>query len=201
MIWSFFLSGLVLGLGVCSLHCSLFLAPVTARVCSGWRGGLATALLFGLGKSTAMAVYGGLAVMMGLLVYDLFSHRWISFVAGMAVAAVGVWFLLYSGSCGRMSRRGSPFLLGLVDGAVPCGATTGFLLYLAAHGGGIPFGVASGLVFGIGTMTGPVLVVCGITPRLWRRLAGKRKAQLALRVAGSAVFFFWALLLLTGGTW
>lgn len=183
------------------MHCSLVLAPVTARICTGWRGGLGTALLFGLGKATVLAVYGGLAVLMGLLVYDLFNHRWITLVAGMAVAATGVWFLLYSGSCGGMARRGSPLLLGLVDGAVPCGATTGFLLYLAAHGGGIPFGVASGLVFGVGTMTGPVLLVCGITPRLWRRLAGRRKAQLGLRVAGSAVFFFWALLLLAGGGW
>lgn len=201
MIWSFFLSGLVLGMGVCSLHCSLFLVPVTARICSDWRGGLWTALSFGLGKVAVLAVYGALAVLMGLLVYDLFSHSWISFIAGMAVAAVGVWFLLHGGSCGRIARRGSPFILGMVDGAVPCGATTGFLLYLAAHGGGVSFGIASGLVFGIGTMTGPALLLCGITPRLWRRLAGKRKAQLALRAAGSAVFFFWALLLLIGGRW
>ncbi len=199
MSWSSYLSGLVLGMGVCSLHCSLLLLPVAARLNSTWRGGVRTALLFSLGKVLVLAVYGGAAVVLGLLIYDLLHHAWISLLAGMAVAGMGVWFLLYSGSCGCVARRGSPFVIGLVDGAVPCAATSGFLLYLATQGGSVAEGVLNGLLFGLGTATGPVLLMCGLAPYLWRGMAGRRGAQLVLRTAGSAVFFLWALLILTGG--
>lgn len=199
MLWSTYLSGLVLGLGVCSLHCTLVLLPVTARLNTTWRGGVATAALFSLGKITVLTVYGGAAGVLGLLLYDLLNNAWISFFTGMAVAATGVWFLLYSGTCGCIARRGSPVLLGLADGAVPCAATTGFLLYLASQGGSIGHGLMNGLVFGLGTATGPLLLVCGVAPRIWRRFAGNRRALLVLRIVGSSVFFLWAGLILTTG--
>ncbi|AFG36985.1 hypothetical protein Spiaf_0896 [Spirochaeta africana DSM 8902] len=199
MIWSSFLSGLVLGLGVCSLHCSLILLPMMARLNSDWRGGVQTALLFGIGKVIALSVYGGLAALLGLLVYDLLHHAWISLIAGMVVAAVGVWFLFKSGSCSCSARRGSPLLLGLVDGVVPCAATTGFILFISTQGYSLVSGLLSGMAFGVGTSTGPVLLVSGLAPRVWKRLAGRRHAQLVLRGVGAAVFFAWALLILVGG--
>ena len=199
MIWSSYLSGLVLGVGVCSLHCSLLLLPMTARLNTTWQGGIRTALLFSAGKSLVLSLYGGLAVALGLLVYDLLNHIWISFAAGLAVAAMGVWFLLYSGSCGCLARRGSPFLFGVVDGAVPCAATSGFLLFVATQGGGVAYGMLNGLLFGLGTASGPLLLLCGLVPRVWRRLSGRRTAHLALRAVGATVFFLWAWLILTGG--
>ena len=199
MIWSSYLSGLALGVGVCSLHCSLLLLPMTARLNTTWQGGVRTAVLFSAGKSLVLAAYGALAAALGLLVYDLLNNIWISFAAGLAVAGMGIWFLLYSGSCGCLARRGSPFLFGLVDGAVPCAATSGFLLYLATQGGGVAFGALNGLLFGLGTASGPLLLVCGIVPRFWRRVAQKRSALLALRVVGAAVFLVWAFVIMTGG--
>ena len=199
MIWSSYLAGLALGIGVCSLHCSLLLLPMTARLSTTWQGGVRTAVLFSTGKSLVLAVYGGLAVALGLLVYDLLNHIWISFAAGLAVAGTGVWFLLYGGSSGCVARRGAPFLFGVVDGAVPCAATTGFLLYLATQGGGVALGVIHGLIFGLGTASGPLLLVCGLVPRFWRRMAEKRTAQFILRAVGATVFFVWAWIILTGG--
>ncbi|POQ98145.1 hypothetical protein AU468_14405 [Alkalispirochaeta sphaeroplastigenens] len=198
MLWSSYLSGLILGLGICSLHCSLVLAPLVAHLHSTWRGGVRTALLFSLGKTIALTVYGGLAVLMGFLVYDIFHHRWITFAAGMVVALLGIWFLLYSGRCGCLMRGGSPLVLGLVDGAVPCAATSGFLLFLATRGGSPLLGMAGGFLFGLGTATGPALLICGLAPSLWRRLAGNSRARLILRVAGSSILFLWAILLLAG---
>ena len=199
MLWSSYLSGLVLGLGVCTLHCALLLLPMTARLNTTWRGGVRTAVLFGAGKSLALSTYGGLAVILGFLVYDLINNVWVSFAAGIAVAGIGVWFLLHSGSCGGLARKGSPFVLGLIDGAVPCPATTGFLLFLATQGLGFGSGMLHGLIFGLGTAIGPLLILCGLMPRFWRRLSGARSAQLALRAVGSAVLFLWAFIILTRG--
>jgi hypothetical protein len=165
---------------------------------STWRDGLRTGLWFSLGKILVLATYGGLAAGLGLLVYDLLNHPWISLAAGMAVAAMGVWFTLYGRSCGCLARRGSPFLLGVVDGAVPCAATAGFLMYLATQSLGPISGLANGLLFGLGTSTGPLLLVCGLAPRLWRSLSSWRGARLALRMLGGMVFLVWAWLILAG---
>lgn len=199
MIWSSYLSGLVLGVGVCSLHCSLLLLPMAARLNATWQGGVRTAVMFGTGKSLVLCLYGGLAAVLGFLVHDFIGHAWISFAAGLMAAAMGIWFLLQGGSCGCLARRGSPFLFGVVDGAVPCAATSGFLLFLATQGGGMAHGMLNGLVFGLGTVSGPLIPLCGLVPGLWRRLSQNRAAHLALRAVGAAVFFFWAWRILTGG--
>lgn len=89
-------------------------------------------------------------------------------------------------------------MLGLVDGAVPCAATSGFLLYLATRGGSPLLGMAGGFFFGLGTATGPALLVCGIAPSLWRRLTGKPQTRIILRVAGASVLFLWSFFLLAG---
>lgn len=198
MYWSSYISGLVLGLGVCSLHCSLVLLPMTVRLGTTWQTGLRTAVLFSAGKTLVLSVYGGLAMVLGLLLYDLLHNMWISFIAGLVVAAMGIWFLLSSGSCGCLVRRGSPFLVGLVDGAVPCAATSGFLLFLATQEGTLISGLLSGLFFGLGTASGPILLVCGVAPRIWKRFSQKPSAPWILRIAGSSIFFLWALLILTG---
>ena len=197
---SYFLSGLVLGIGACGIHCAVLLAPLAARTANNWRQGIGTGLLFGLGKVIVLGLYGALAAAAGGLVYRLIGHELVTFVAGMVLAGLGVWFLLSrSGRCGRIAREGSPFLLGVVDGLTPCGATTGLLLAVAGLGTGIVQGLLAGLFFGLGTVTGPVLLICGVTPSVWAKVARLRYAAVVLRVAGAAVFFVWALMLLAGG--
>lgn len=196
---SFFVSGLLLGVGLCGIHCAVLLAPVAARTAAHWTHGIRTALLFGAGKVTVFSLYGALAAAAGDLVYRLMGHHLVGFGAGMALAALGVWFLLRSGRCGRVAAGASPLLLGLIDGLTPCGATAGFLFYVAALGRGLWFGLSAGLLFGLGTITGPALIVCGVAPVLWSRLARFRHSGMILRIIGSAVFFVWALVLLLGG--
>jgi hypothetical protein len=196
---SYLLSGLILGLGVCGVHCVFFLAPVTARTAAHWKQGVGAALLFGLGKVTVLSLYGALAAAAGGLVYRLISHELVTFAAGLVLAALGVWFLLKSGRCGRLARSASPLLLGVVDGLIPCSATTGLLLSIAALGSGIVHGVVAGFLFGLGTVAGPLLLICGVTPWLWSKVARFRHSGLLLRLLGAAVFFFWSFLLLANG--
>jgi hypothetical protein len=196
---SFFVSGLLLGVGLCGIHCAVLLAPVAARIATHWTHGLRTAVLFGAGKVAVFGLYGALAAVAGDLVYRLVGHDLVTFAAGMALAAMGVWFLLRSGRCGRIAAGASPVLLGVIDGLTPCGATAGFLFYVAALGRGLWFGLFAGLLFGLGTVTGPILIVCGLIPSLWSKLVHFRHSGIVLRISGSVVFFVWALLLLLGG--
>ena len=199
MTGSFLVSGLLLGVGPCGLHCTVLLAPVAARTAAGWKQGVGTALLFGGGKVLVMSLYGALAAAAGDAVYRLIGHDMVTFAAGMVLAALGVWFLLRSGRCGRVESGTPPFLLGIIDGLIPCGTTTGFQLYVGALGRGPWYGLLAGGLFGLGTVISPLLVVCGVTPALWSKLARFRHSRMILRILGAAVLFLWSIVLLIGG--
>lgn len=191
----FFLSGLALGAGVCGAHCAVLLAPVAAGS-GGWKGGARTGLFFGAGKVLAYGVLGGVASYSGHMVQDFIAGDAAALAGGAAFTVMGFWFLFRRGGCsGKFSKSGSPFLLGLIEGAFPCGVTLGLVLYIAYLGGSAPFGMLAGALFGTGSVAAPVLLACGAAPYLWRRLARRRRAVLMLRIAGSGIFFLWGLTL------
>ena len=192
----FYLSGTILGVGICTLHCSLLLAPLVARININWKEGLQTAALFGAGKVLICALYGLIAALTGELLDTLVGETVLSFFGGIVLALMGIWFLFSSGRSGRIIKRGSPFLLGITDGLVPCGPLLGFVVYIISAGLTPAAGTLAGLLFGLGTMTGPVLVVCGVVPWLWRWLKRIPHAALGLRIVGTLVFFGWGIVLI-----
>ena len=102
-----------------------------------------------------MSLYGALAGVAGDAIFSLIGHETVSFAAGMVLAALGVWFLLRNGRCSRIELRTPPFIVGVIDGLTPCGTTAGLLLYVAALGEGVWYGLLDGFLFGLGT--GPAL--------------------------------------------
>ncbi len=192
----FFLSGLALGASICGLHCSILLMPVVAKGSRNWKEGVKTGLLFGAGKVLVYGIIGGIASYSGYLMQNIIDRGALAMIGGGVLILLGIWFLFYRGGCGKIFKTGPPFLLGLVDGIFPCGPMLGFVVYLAYIGRGAYFGIFAGALFGLGTITGPVLAVCGITPYLWRRLSRFSGAGIALRLVGSAIFFLWGIILL-----
>lgn len=191
----FFLSGLALGAGVCGAHCVVLVAPLAAGS-GGWKGGARTGLLFGAGKVLVYGILGAAASYSGYIVQDFIAGRAAALAGGAAFTAMGFWFFFRRGDCpGKLSRSGPPFLLGLIEGAFPCGVTLGLVLYIAFLGGSAPFGMLAGALFGTGSTVFPLVLVCGAAPYLWRRVERRRKAFLALRIAGSGIFFLWGLTL------
>lgn len=193
MLLHFFLSGLALGASVCGLHISFLLGPVVARGCVNWREGIRAGFLFGAGKTAVYAALGAASAGAGYHVSSLDASVPFRAAGGGVMFLMGIWFLLFRGKCGRIVKTGPPLLLGLADGAFPCGPMIGFMVYLAYAGGGILFGAASGALFGAGTVAGPALLVCGGAPWLWKRISRIRKAGVFLRLAGALVFFLWGI--------
>ncbi len=198
LLLQFFLSGLALGVSICGIHCSILLLPLVARESLNWKEGVKTGLLFGAGKVIVYGIFGGIASYSGYLVRDIIDRGTLALAGGVVLILLGAWFLFYRGRCRKFFKNGSPFLLGLVDGVFPCGPMLGFVVYLAYISRGLYFGILAGSLFGLGTITGPVLAVCGITPCLWRRLSRFSKAGLLLRLVGSAIFFLWGISLVLG---
>lgn len=194
-----YLSGLALGASICGMHCSILLAPLVARGGANWKEGIRMALMFGAGKVPVYAILGGIASYSGYLIQDVIARGFFALAGGTVLIGMGLWFLFYHGKCGRFCTTGPPLLLGAVDGIFPCGPMLGLMLYLAYAGHGVGFGIAGGALFALGTVTGPVLAVCGITPYLWRKISRFRKAPFVLRLVGAAIFVLWGITLLIGG--
>ncbi len=199
MYLQFFLSGLALGAGACGIHCSILLAPIVAKASVNWKEGVRTGLLFGAGKILVYGTFGGIASYSGYIIRNIINREVFSLAGGTALVIMAFWFFLHRGKCGKLFKIGPPFLMGLLDGVFPCAVTLGFVVYVAHTGGGAPFGILAGVLFGIGTITGPLLAVCGATPYLWRRLSRFSRAGLVLRLIGAAILFVWGLILLLQG--
>ncbi len=199
MYLRFFLSGLALGAGACGIHCSILLAPVIAKGSANWKEGVRTGLLFGAGKILVYGIFGGIASYSGYLMQSLINREVFALAGGTALVIMAFWFFFSRGKCGRLFKIGPPFLMGLLEGVFPCPVTLGFVVYVAHEGGGALFGILAGVLFGLGTITGPLLAVCGAIPYLWRRLSRFSGAGLVLRLTGSAIFFVWGVSLLLQG--
>lgn len=144
-----------------------------------------------------MVVYALLGALAG------FSHRLLkgavenpvfAVTAGITIISVGVWFFLYPGRCCGGSRGSSSlplFALGILYGLAPCAPLTGFLFYLAYVGTGVFAGAVSGVLFGLGTLASPILILCGIFPEIAGRISSKPGTRLALRLIGTLVFVGW----------
>lgn len=154
--------------------------------------------LFSAGKVAVYGILGALAAGAGLHMHYLADSRILRTAGASVLFLIALWFLFSRGGCGRFIRTGSPVLLGLADGAFPCGPMLGFMIYLAYAGGGLVFGAASGALFGAGTVIGPALAVCMAAPYLWKKFSRLKRAGVLLRMAGAIIFFFWGFNLYTG---
>lgn len=189
-----YLAGLALGFSACFLKCALLLFPLVARFGRDWCHGLLFGLGFGAGKMTSYALLGGVAVFSGALFPGRLVNPLAAQLAAAGLVVLGSWFFWREGGCpaGLNPARWPAFLLGLVYACLPCPPLAGFLLHLAWQDLAVWQGMASGAAFGLGTMTGPLLFLCGLFPLAGARIARSRPAAKLLRVAGAAVFFWWA---------
>lgn len=176
MLWTAFLLGLA-----GSLHCAGMCGPLAMALpaTGGGRGGFwAGRLAYNGGR---LVTYSLLGLVLGLVGKSLALagvQRWVSIVAGVVVLS-GLWLaaegrvglpmargVLWIKRClgGLLRHRTAPgaFLLGMVNGLLPCG-----LVYAAGAGavaaGSWLEGVAYMGVFGLGTF--PMMLALGLSGR------------------------------------
>ena len=182
-LWTAFLLGLV-----GSLHCAgmcgpiAMAQPVTGRTTTAFVTGR---VAYNGGRITTYALMGSLFGVIGSSFALLGVQRWVSLIAGIAILVVlfaswrhraNVQFSRWVGTLkmllGKALRRtgfGATFLLGNLNGLLPCG-----LVYAACAGAAATGSAGNGMIymlaFGLGTL--PMMLAVG--------LAGKQ-LQLALR--------------------
>lgn len=195
-LWSLFFLGLILGGGVCGIHCGILLTPIVARGSRNLSEGMGIGLRFSIGKIIVYAFFGGMAAWSGRIAMNLLGARVLALTGGLLLIVIGVWFMACGRKCARNCRTGSPFMLGLIDGIFPCGPTVGLVIYIANSGQSLSYSILAGVLFGLGTLAVPVLTVCGMTPYIWKKFSRLANADLVLRIVGGIIFLLWGLNLL-----
>lgn len=212
------LLGVVYGATFCTLTCSPFIASYIIGTDRGTRRGVWLSVIFNSGR---VATYGALGLLVGMaggafLVEGVYA-RWGALAFGLAVAVIGLWIALRRRPsaagcvCGpeasfihRLRHRLEPregdggelsaASMGLLIGLVPCPPLVALLVFSAAVGSAA-MGLLLGVLFGIGTVLSPIIIVAAAAGWFSDRLA--REAPLvtpAVRRAGG-------LLLVLLGVW
>ena len=168
------------GVTFCTLTCSPFIAAYVVGTDRGTRRGVWLSLLFNGGR---IATYGLLGVVVGLagaaFLGEAAFARWGAPAFGGLVVAIGVWIAVRrraSGcACGREAsmaerlgsrlrpggegnREGYAALMGVLIGLVPCPPLVALLVFAATYGSAAT-GLVLGIVFGVGPLLSPMLLV------------------------------------------
>ena len=180
-----FLSALILGL-VGSFHCVGMCGPIAVALpinSSTWFTRITGVLLYNIGRTVTYGVMGAVFGVLGEGIQLGGFQRWVSIAMGAIMILTVVFPFLFKNtelfnkyiygyvdklknSIGPLfsnSSFGSLFIIGLLNGLLPCG-----LVYVALAGAIASGGVASGslymFIFGLGTL--PMLAVVSLAGNL-----------------------------------
>jgi len=167
-----FLTGLALGWGPCLSFCAPILAPYIAGSQNNWLGGLKLSLAFSVARIAPYVILSLVSASVGQYLVSRFYQTQaataINGVAGLFICLLGVIVLL--GRAGHFSfcKAGKKIggqglkemiLLGTLVGFAPCAPLLGVLTYIAFNAGNLLQAATFGLVFGLGTIISPVILL------------------------------------------
>ncbi|NIP33931.1 MAG: hypothetical protein GWN18_03225 [Thermoplasmata archaeon] len=202
------LLGIIYGATFCTLTCSPFIASYIIGSDRGTRRGVWLSVIFNGGR---VVTYGLLGLAVGLaggafLVEGVYA-LWGAIFFGIAVALIGIWIAVRrrpGSACGctkeaswaqRLWHRVEPREgdggelsaagMGLLIGLVPCPPLIALLVFSAAVGSAST-GLVLGLLFGIGTVISPIIIIAAAAGWFSERIAMEAPAMRTgiRRVAG-----------------
>jgi len=203
IIWSLFVTGVVLGSGPCLLSCGPLLLSYVASTKTGGVSALKTYLVF---SGVRLAVYASFGVGAGLIgawvVHRLVASEALAVLYvgfGAFLVLLGLFFILedlvperWRGtlrSChqGRGDLR-NVAVFALIVSLAPCAPLLGMLGYIALLSDTWYKGVLFMAAFGVGTVVSPLLILMFLTGWFASWLAGHRRVLVSVRIACGLVF-------------
>lgn len=171
---SVFLLGFALGLTACVATCLPFIGTYVLGKAEGRRSGMIDAGLFLSGRLLAYMALGALAGGFGAWFVKHLADGYGNLAIGVASLLSAALLLdRRAGShaaCGKFQRKAlSPVLMGIALTLIPC-APLATLLASAAASHSAVHGALMGLVFGVGALLTPMLVLIPATASLAERL-------------------------------
>lgn len=211
VVWSLFLTGLVLGYGPCLLSCGPLLISYISSTQSGPGKGLKIYLIFSLTRLVVYALFGILAGLFGqLIIQRFFESTWLQWAFGMFglfLILLGIAVFMQKmpslkachGWLGSYLVRGEhhAILFSLIVSLSPCLPLLGVLGYIALISDTWSKGLLFMSAFGLGTMISPLILFCAAAGWLAKLSRRYEFWFLILRVLCAGVLIFLGLQLLS----
>lgn len=164
--------GVLYGLGSCAIVCAPILVPLIISTSKNGKDGVKQTLAFYSGKILSYIFLGLMSGYVGYLFKDLITQK----IIGGFLIALGLFVFCqrYTKKCQFLEKvKGEhlSFLTGVLIGLRPCPALLA-LLSMAALAGSVFLGGLMGLVFGLGTILSP-LIILGFLAGKWAKISGK----------------------------
>jgi hypothetical protein len=202
-LWYLFLSGVVLGSGPCFYFCAPILAAYTALYKPTFRGALISYLIFSLFKIIGYIVLGLICA----LFWKLLNNPWfmhtldiIYMIMGLFIITIGISTLFHKTSLGAKCcatlHKGNiknVGVLGFLVGISPCLPLLGILNYIVIISQMPMQSILFALVFGVGTVLSPLILIVGLSGKLATYTLGNKKLQLGMKIVGGLVLIFLGL--------
>ncbi len=213
MDFGIIVSAITLGL-IGSFHCAGMCGPIALAIPlnnNSWYSKLTGSLIYNIGRAVTYALMGFVFGMLGKGLVLAGFQKWVSIIMGIIMVLSVLFPSLYKnrfdlngkafsfvgnlkvklGSLLRKRSYGSLFLIGLLNGLLPCG-----LVYMALAGAIATSDAFTGaffmFVFGLGTL--PMLLLISI---LGNTLSAKFRTKMTKIIPG-VVFFIGVLFILRG---
>jgi len=174
----FFLEALTLGLlygfGPCVSTCAPVIVPVVASTSKNYKEGLIATLIFSLAKVISYTILGGISGLLGTQFAGYVSNQVVGVI--MILLAAFIYFD-YHNKCiipkVKITNKRMLFTTGLIMGFTPCGPMVAALA-IAVASGSVWLGAMIGLIFGLGTVVSPLLII-GTISGAWAKTVVQNK--------------------------
>ncbi|MBW2990788.1 sulfite exporter TauE/SafE family protein [Candidatus Woesearchaeota archaeon] len=154
-----FVLGIIYGLGPCTISCAPVLVPIVMTASKNWKQGLIYTLVFSLGRVIVYVLLGMLMGALGKTLEIYISNKIIGIF--FALLGIALFFKVHTRclvSKVKITGLHMSFVAGIIMGFSPCAPMLAALA-LAVASKSILIGGLIALVFGVGTVLSPILII------------------------------------------
>ena len=200
-----FVTGVAISWGACFLFCAPAVFPFIIGTQKNWFGGLKVALTFSVARILPYVILSVASAGIGQYLVSRFyqtqSSLFIHIATGSFVFILGIIVLLgktgHVHFCsGLIKKMGSekgiwPMIaLGLLVGFAPCAPLFAVLTYIAFNAQNLIHGALLGLVFGIGTLISPLVLIAPLMGNITELMQKKPWMQIVIsRLSGVMLLY------------
>jgi thiol:disulfide interchange protein DsbD len=152
--------GILYGIGPCTISCAPLIVPLIMATAKDKKQGIWFSLVFGFGRIASYVALGFFAGLLGYALTGIVSKK----IIGLFIIILGIALLFkINNKCifkSKFKIKSSimSFLAGLIYGFGPCPPLIALLTLVIAKGSAIT-GALMALVFGIGTILSPIIIL------------------------------------------
>lgn len=212
IFWTLFLTGVLFGAGPCLASCGPLLVSYVVSTEKKGKNGIIAYLVFSIARILTYLFVSFAVYLLGNFLVERFFREWLTVVrmsAALLIMGIGALLLLGKNAFFRPARclydscveknTLSVFMLGLAVGILPCAPLLALFSYMGLIARTMTQSLMYGLVFGLGTLFSPLLLLVFISGLLNKHFLDKdARLRKIINVLGGITIVILGLQLLLG---